>query len=265
MGTLWRYLRIYRSFLAQSLKMEMIYRTHFLTLLVLDGVLVGVNVAFFHILYRHVDHISGWTFPGALILLGTVGIVREMAYLLFRRGFLELGDEVRRGLLDYYLIRPLPVTLQLGFRHISVLDSLGEGVLGVILVVYGLTHLEAFSWWTLPLYGFYLINSLVLYYGFCLLVNSVVFWVIQTQELNTIVYFFMETARYPGDIYRGLSRWIFTLIIPVGVIATVPASILVGPPRPGALIGAVLLAGGFLAAGLWVWHRGLRHYASASN
>jgi ABC-2 type transport system permease protein len=263
--TVRRYARLYRAFLSQSLKNEMIYRSNFLTLVLMDVAFMTLNILLFRIIYGQVDTIAGWTFYQSMILIGTVGIVREMAYLTFRQGFLELGDEVRRGLVDTYMVRPMAVNLHLAFRHVSLTESLGEGVMGFALVAYGFSHLEGTSWVTLPVYLFFLFNSLAVYYGFSLLMNSVIFWVLRSQELNTIVYFFMESSRYPGDIFRGFGKIFFTFVIPIAVIATAPASVLAGPLRWEILVPALIVSTVFLSSGLWVWQRSLRHYSSASG
>ena len=85
-----RYARLYRAFLSQSLKDEMVYRSNFITLVIMDIGFVGISVILFKIIYSHVTTIAGWTFHQSIILIGTVGIIREIAYLFFRRGFLEL-------------------------------------------------------------------------------------------------------------------------------------------------------------------------------
>lgn len=260
-----RYARLYRAFLSQSLKNEMVYRSNFITLVIMDIGFVGISVILFKIIYSHVTTIAGWTFHQSIILIGTVGIIREIAYLFFRRGFLELGTHIRTGTFDFFMIRPVAPHIHLAFRHISFSESLGEGLMGIILVVYGILHSPEWSFLSLPLYSLYLMNSLLIYYGFSLLINSIVFWVIRTQELNTIIYFFMETSRYPGDIYRGIGKFIFSFIIPVGIIATVPASALTG--RIGWWSGLTSLGIGlfFISFGIYVWNRSIEHYSSASG
>jgi ABC-2 type transport system permease protein len=107
--------------------------------------------------------------------------------------------------------------------------------------------------------------SLVIYYAFCLAINSAVFWIIKSQELNSIVYTFMETARYPRDIYRGLGKAIFTIVIPISLIATVPASVLAGRLDWGLIALAVAVAVGMMSLAMAVWNVSLRHYSSASS
>ena len=264
MQTLVRYVRLYGSFLAQNLKNEMVYRANFVLLVGMDLFFMGINVAFFAILYANVTTIGGWTFHKTLILVGSVGLVREAAYLLFRQGFLELGDYVRTGQFDALLVKPIRPNIHLGFRHVSLTESLGEGLMGMALVGYGFAHVGT-GWAAIPLYVLMLGVSLTIYYAFCLAVNSAVFWIIKSQELNSIVYTFMETARYPRDIYRGLGKAIFTFVIPISLIATVPASVLAGRLDWGLIALAVVVAVGMMAAAMAVWNVSLRHYSSASS
>ena len=263
--TIRRYTGLYKVFLSQNLKEDMIYRSNFIILVIMDIGFVSISVVLFKIIYGHVNSIAGWTFHQSIILIGTVGIVREMAYLTFRRGFLELGNHIRTGTFDTFMVRPIVPNIHLAFRHISLSESLGECIMGVILVVYGFMHLNTWSLLSIPIYILFLINSLMVYYGFSLLINSIVFWVIKSQELNTIVYFFMETSRYPGDIFRGVGKILFTFIIPIGIIATAPASILTG--RMGWKFAAISIIVGvsFLITGLYVWKKSIEHYSSASG
>jgi len=184
-----RYMRLYKAFFFQCLKEDMIYRSNFLTLVIMDIGFVCVSLILFKVIYGHVNTIAGWTFNQSVILIGTVGIVREMAYLTFRRGFLELGNHIRTGTFDMFMVRPIASGIHLGLRHLSISESFGEGMMGIALVVYGLIHVDTWSWIVFPLYILFLLNSLMIYYGFSLIINSIVFWVVKSQELNTVVFF----------------------------------------------------------------------------
>ena len=75
----------------------------------------------------------------------------------------------------------------------------------------------------------------------------------------------METSRYPGDIYRGIGKVIFTFIIPIGIIATVPASALTGRLGFNFAVLSLFIGISFLCVGLFVWKMSIEHYSSASG
>lgn len=260
-----RYVKLYRSFLSHNIKNEMIYRANFVLAVGMDFFFLSINLIFFSILYSNVETIGGWNFYQTLILVGSVGLVREIAYLTFRQGFLELGDYVRTGGFDAMLTTPMAPNVHLAFRHISLTESFGEGLMSLLLVLYGAAHLENSSWSSIPFYLFMLLNSLVIYYAFCLTVNSAVFWLVKSQELNTVVYYFMETARYPRDIYRGIGKAVFTFVIPSSLIATTPASILAGRVSLSLIILSMGVSVVFLFIGFSIWNWSLKHYSSASS
>lgn len=263
--TLRRYFALYCSFFSHNLKNEMIYRTNFVINVGLDIFFMLVNVVFFAILYGNVETVGGWTFHQTLILVGSVGIVREMAYLTFRKGFIQLGEYVRTGNFDVMLTTPMNTATHLAFRHVSLTESLGEGLMGLVLVAYGFAHLDATTWISIPFYFLMLVNSLAIYYGFCLMVSSLVFWLIKSQELNTVIYYFMNTARYPRDIYHGLGKVFFTFLIPSSLIATTPAAILTGKIDAPLIAVSILVAIGLVTLGLFTWTKSLKHYGSASS
>ncbi len=263
--TLSRYFSLYISFLKHNLKNEMMYRANFAINVGMDIFFMLVNVVFFSILYGNVETIGSWNFHQTLVLVGTVGIVRELAYLTFRKGFLELGEYVRTGNFDVMLHAPISAAAHLAFRHVSLTESLGEGLMGLVLVGYGFVQLGNAGLSSIGFYLLMLINSLAIYYGFCLIINSLVFWLIKSQELNTVVYYFMNTARYPRDIYHGLGKAIFTVIIPSSLIATTPATILIGRAEPALIVLTVSVAAVFLSLGLFFWNRSINFYSSASS
>ncbi len=264
-NTFTRYFTLYRSFLSHNLKNEMMYRANFAINVGMDIFFMLVNVFFFKILYGNIDTVGGWTFYQTLILVGSVGVIRELAYLTFRKGFLELGEYVRTGNFDVMLTSPVATSAHLAFRHVSLTDSFGEGLMGLVLVGYGFAHLDAATWISIPFYLLMLFNSLAIYYGFCLLVNGLVFWLVKSQELNTVVYYFMNTARYPREIYHGLGKGLFTFLIPSSLIATTPAAILVGRADSGLVLLSLGVAAGFLTLGLLFWNWSIHFYSSASS
>lgn len=261
-----RVLKIYSLFLSQNIKKELIYRTNFLMLLAIDLVGMGVPVVFFSVLFGENETLAGWSFPATLILIGSVGLLRELAYLTFRDGLGFLGEEIRRGRFDLVLTKPFPPQLLVSFKQLSLTESIGEGLAGFFLIGYGFIHLGVpVGGVNIVLFLLLLILSYLLYYAVVLLVNATSFWIVKTEGLNALVWSFMEMARYPRDILKGVGKLIFTFVIPISLIATVPATALVGRFDWGLTLTLALLAVIFLLAANFVWRQGVKHYNSASS
>lgn len=242
------------------------YRSNLGMLLATDLVGMGVPALFFGSVFSHVSQVGGWQFPEVLILVGSVGLLRELAYLTFRDGLGGLGEEIRTGRFDLIVAKPFPPQLFTAFKRLSLTESIGEGIGGVALIVYGALHL-GHEITVLNVVGFLVLLTLsfVLYYSVVLLVNTTAFWIVRAEGLNAIVWSFMEMARYPRDILSGIGKLIFTFLIPISIIATVPASLLVGRIDVWLLVLLFGVSLFFLITAHLFWRKGLSHYNSASS
>jgi ABC-2 type transport system permease protein len=74
-----------------------------------------------------------------------------------------------------------------------------------------------------------------------------------------------QFGRYPVQLYRRPLALLFTYALPVGLIATVPAGVLVRGATPAAGAASVAAAAALCGVTAAVWHRGLRRYTSAAG
>jgi ABC-2 type transport system permease protein len=74
-----------------------------------------------------------------------------------------------------------------------------------------------------------------------------------------------DAARWPVQIFRGVLRWVFTLVVPLALMTTYPAEALLGRLSPMALVGSVVGAGVFSWLSRRVWLDSLARYSSASS
>ncbi len=97
---------------------------------------------------------------------------------------------------------------------------------------------------------------------------TISFWIVRAQGLIYGYFNLFNIARYPDSIFgNGLFRFVFSWIIPVIVVANIPARLLgriFDAPLP---LLAHLLAAAALATGLSraFWRFALRRYSSASS
>jgi ABC-2 type transport system permease protein len=96
---------------------------------------------------------------------------------------------------------------------------------------------------------------------------AVSFWIVRAQGLVYGYFNFLSIARFPDGIFPRLFRFIFGWIIPVVIVANIPARLLIKPlGHPGWLMLHLVVAGSiaFIGSRLF-WRFALRHYSSASS
>ena len=121
------------------------------------------------------------------------------------------------------------------------------------------------------LYPVLLLLSVAIYYSLMLIFASTSVWLGRNQGLYEFWFYITIFARYPRDIYRGswaadALRFGFSFVLPILLVVTVPAEVIVGRVfQPRFLAVLVLAAGLCLVVSRWVFHRALRAYGSASS
>src|SRR4029078_5489741 len=109
--------------------------------------------------------------------------------------------------------------------------------------------------------------GVAVHYSIMLALAAVSFWIIRASGLVYGYFNFLNIARYPDVIYPRLFRLIFSWVIPVVIVANIPARLLIkslGQPFPLML---QMVAASFLI--FWssrlFWRFALKRYSSASS
>jgi ABC-2 type transport system permease protein len=112
-----------------------------------------------------------------------------------------------------------------------------------------------------------LIFGVAVHYSIMLSLAAVSFWIVRAQGLVYGYFNFLNIARYPDVIYPRIFRFVFGWIIPVVIIANIPARLLIKSLGQPAWLMFHLIAASTIA--FWLsrvfWRFALRHYSSASS
>ena len=88
----------------------------------------------------------------------------------------------------------------------------------------------------------HLIFGIAIHYSIMLSLAAVSFWIVHAQGLVYGYFNFLNIARYPV-IFPGLFRFVFSWIIPVVIVANIPARLLIEPlGQPGWLMLQLVVA-----------------------
>jgi ABC-2 type transport system permease protein len=74
-----------------------------------------------------------------------------------------------------------------------------------------------------------------------------------------------QFGRYPASIYSISFRAVITYAVPVALLGTIPASVLLKPDSAAGLLLAVVFAFVFLGIGFTIWSLMLRSYSSTGG
>ena len=262
-----RYIEIYSIMLRNSLIRELSFKANFILWLIVEVLWFCGQIVFFSIIFGQVDRIGDWTKWEVVLLVGTHQIIAQLFQGFFFVNVANIPELVRTGKLDALLALPIDSQFAVSTKQFG-LDSMINAVLGAVVVCVALSRLGIVpNPMSILLYFIALGFGVAVHYSIMLSLASVSFWIVRAQGLVYGYFNFLNIARYPDVIFPRLFRFIFGWIIPVVIIANIPARLLIKPlEQPTWLMFHLVIASTTI---FWLsrffWRFALRHYSSASS
>ena len=196
---------------------------------------------------------------------GLYTVFDGMASTWLRPNLGAIVTHVREGTLDFVLLKPIDSQFWLSLRTLSP-AGLPEIGLGLGLLAWG-SH-QAGVVFTLPSFFTVLVmlvaGGLILY-SLWFLIAATSIWFVKTWNATEVLRALLASGRYPLNAYPPALRLLFTLVLPVAFLTTVPAQVLLGEAAAPMLLAGLGLAVLFFAAARAFWLFALRFYTSASS
>lgn len=259
-------LRVLREMLYLRFHGLAVFRLDFFAPFFIDGSLFVIQLLTFGVIYSNVDTIGGWRQGEMILYIGTFSLLNAINMTLYFFGVNGIPGKVRSGELDLYLSKPVSPLFRLTFEHISpgsvplILMSLCIIAYGVCISEMRLTVSQVF------VYLFWIIIMAILYYDMEVIIRSVSLYIISMARMEQIEEAGIELCmKLPGIALYGAYKFIFYLMLPYGIMATLPVQSMIGEMNYKLAAYGIFVVILFSCATCIVWKRGLKHYNSASS
>src|SRR6267142_1386027 len=260
-----RYLEIWGIMLRNSLIREMSFKANFILWMIVEVLWFCGQIVFFSIIFGQVDRIGDWSKWEVVLLVGTHQMIAQLFQAFFFVNVANIPELVRTGKLDSLLVLPIDSQFAVSTKQFG-LDSIVNAGLGGVVVCVALSRLNVVPDLTsILLYLVALGFGIAVHYSIMLALAAVSFWIVRAQGLVYGYFNFLNIARYPDVIFPRVFRFIFGWIIPVVIVANIPARLLIKPlGQPGWLMFHLSIAGSIaFCLSRVFWRFALRHYSSA--
>ena len=227
----------------------------------------GIQVVFLALLLQSFGMIGGWTFAELGLMVG-IRLAAHACYVMPFGALIDTSRRINSGEFDQLLIRPTNLLLQVVTRRFNIL-TVGDGVLGFsALVVLAATSPVEWTWWRIGYLMAAVIGGGLVETAIQVVIASTAFrsgnvFALQTQADRVITLF----GIYPLTIFGPLGLLTLCLLFPLGFIAYLPSTALLGRvaevPLPSWLVWLSPMGGWLLfPLAVVLFHRMSRHYTS---
>jgi ABC-2 type transport system permease protein len=260
-----RILRVIRAQLRMSLALALQYRLEFVVEGLLALLWMAVTLVPLLVVFGNRASVAGWTFPEMLVVLGWFVALKGILEGTLSPSLLQVVDHVRKGTLDFVLLKPADAQLLVSLSKIEpwrVVDLGGA----LVIFVYAFRHIgHAPSVAHVLLAGALLCAAVLVLYSIAILVVSIAFVAVRVDNLLYLFQSVFDVARWPSSVFRGFLAMVFTFVLPLALMTTYPALALLGKITATTAVGALLGSLLFASIARLIWLSSIRRYTSASS
>ncbi len=257
-------LRLLWMFFKTSLIADMEYRLNFVSRIFMDIVWYAGQIITFEVLYKHMPLIGGWEIKHLRVFLGVLFFIDAINMFLFDENLNRISEMSRKGELDLLLTKPINSQFLVSFRKLHT-SSLINLLLAIIWLFWALQDFGALPWSHYILGLIVVPCSVAIFYAFrfCLTATSLLFT--NAENLQFIWYSFYKLGTRPDVLYKPWLRYLLLTFIPVGVINSIPARLLMEKENIWLAPWSAVIALVLIYTSHKYWQFCLKHYASASS
>jgi len=258
---------IYGVMFRNSLIREMSFKLNFLLWMLVEVLWFMGQIVFIEVVFSYVGAIGGWSKWEVVLLIGTHQLIGQVFQAFFYMNLANLPELVRTGRMDFMLLMPVDTQFLVSLKQFGM-DNVVNAFVGAGFVVFSLWKLAIMpSVAQFLLYAAAVCCGTLIHYCVMLVFSTASFWMVRSQGLIYGYYSLFNIGRYPDTIYRGLFKLVFSWLVPIIIVANIPARLLIHAaenplPTMLQLVAATLF---MLGSTRLMWNAALRHYSSASS
>lgn len=270
MGERWHALRSYGLIAGMWVRSTMAYRLSFALTALGNFAVSALDFVAILLMFSHIDALGGFTLPEVALLYGTTCTSFGLADLVLGNAD-RVGRRVRDGTFDQFLVRPVPVLVQVAADRFA-LRRIGRIGQGAVVLGWGVARVDVV--WTPGRVLFavvMVVTGAAIFAAVFLAGAAFQFWASDASEVsNSFTFGGCTLLQYPPTVFaKELVRGA-TFVVPLAFVNWLPALWLLGRDDPLHLPGWVAFCGPAVAllllglSGL-AWRAGLRSYRSTGS
>lgn len=270
------YFRVFLTFFRNSLIREMMFPANFLIQVVTRLFWFFARVALFGVIYSQVDHIQEWSKHEYFAFMATGMLINAFVEAFFMPNCAAFCENIRTGKLDFALTKPVDPQFLVSLEKVN-LAMVSQMMLAASLLGWSLLRIhQPITVIQVGLYVFYLAVAVLFFYSMMITTACTSVWFGRNQGLYDFWFYITIFAQYPRSIYDGhdasrletgeMLQFAFSWIVPILLVVTVPAEVIVGTLQDWRFAGvAVVAASACFAVSRVVFLWSLNHYRGASS
>lgn len=241
------------------------YRSDFIFWTVVSLIWSVFNIFFFTLIVDVQGHIGGWNKQELYVLLSVFTILDAFTWSYFYSTMKIYTWSIFSGFLDVLLTKPLDPQLHISISQNNY-NNAPRFIIGICMLVWSVSALPNPPGTDKILLSLVLfVTSFFLLYSVWFIAATFAFWVEKLDNINDIVPGLRRVFQVPRTVYTGIFSTLFTVVLPVGLLTSLPSEALIGRTSLGWNLFFIAISIGFFLLARWFFGYSLRKYSSIGS
>jgi len=223
-----------------------------------------ISLLFLLLIKEQVTTVGGYTNDEMVVFFLTYQLIDVTSQSILRNVY-QFGSQVKSGELDFLLIKPLNPL----FRILTDKPDIND-----LLFLFPMTIGSAYLLSTLSLsitplsavlFAVLFINGLILALALHIFIVAIAVSIVEIEGVVWLYRDITALGRFPVTIYHESLRLALFFLVPIGLMTTVPAQVLLNTKLSVSLPLVFVITGATLILSVLFWKYSLKKYSSASS
>ncbi|MFN8791655.1 MAG: ABC transporter permease [Bdellovibrionales bacterium] len=259
-----KYWSIFKAFVRASLIAELEFRLNFAMRIINDIFWYAAQIFTFEVLFMHTEQIGSWNRAQTRVFLGMLFIVDALYMIFLQENLDRFSEKVRKGDLDLLLSKPINSQFMVSLQRISV-SCFGNFLIACGWFVWSLSQLPDFNWWRILWVALLAPCGFAILYSIRFSVAALCLIFVRADNIQYVWYQLYRLGMRPDSIYAPWLKILVLTVLPVALIASVPARAILDPPETWVYVWTLTAAPLAVIFSSRFWRYCLKHYQSASS
>jgi ABC-2 type transport system permease protein len=260
-----RYLKLWLVLFRYNLQVLFEFRGEFLFWTINIFLWLAIGFLALELIFGQIETIAGWSKNEVYLVFFIASLFSDLFWTFFFGNLSIFSHLIRLGELDYLLLKPVNQRFLLSFQYFNFDHLLRMVFLSYLIYRYTILTSGRLVFLNFFLFLFLFFCGVIIFYSLFFALTLLNIWFVNLSSLLDFFQEIRELGAKPIYIFKKFWFYLFSLIVPVGYIATFPAQALMGRIEGWQVIAAPILAVVFFILSDKFFHFALKHYSSASS
>ncbi len=260
-----KYWKLFWTFRRIQLMKMMEYRGDFFFWLIVSTMWTAFNYFFYYLIIGNSKTIAGWTYDEVVILLSFFTMLDAFTWSVFFPNMVNYTESIYQGTLSNLLLLPVNSVFIILTKE-ATYHNVPRFFIGLTILISTAVKMQIqISIYQILLASFVFIISIIFIYSGWFILATLSFWAEKLTNINEVMPGFRSIYQMPARIYTGLTGFIITFIVPLGLVTTLPSEIILNRNNTSDIIYFFIFTMIFAYLTIQFFNYSIKKYSSVGN